>query len=166
MQHTTFFLLPQNSRCLAIEFHEKNTSLNTILLFYWDAESSFVSSIATECCWEMGKIPTRTTQINVRCHRAPYMSQFFCDFFSGEAIYLIYPAVVGPDVNKDYYLPIYYMMIFLRQETLAFIVLYTNAVAYYMYFISIHLNEIHVTKGNLISIIKSISIYVFPLQRM
>ena len=94
------------------------------------------------------------------------MSQFFCDFFSGEAIYLIYPAVVGPDVNKDYYLPIYYMMIFLRQETLAFIVLYTNAVAYYMYFISIHLNEIHVTKGNLISIIKSISIYVFPLQRM
>ena len=123
MQNTTVFLLPQNSRCLAIEFHEKNTSLNTILLFYWDAESSFVSSIATECCWELGKIPTRTTQINVRCHRrTPYMSQFFATFFFQRS-YLFYISCSRRVGCKQRLLPTYYMMIFLRKKTLAFIIL-------------------------------------------
>ena len=57
-------------------------------------------------------------------------------------------------------------MIFLRKKTLAFIILY-NVVAYYtMYFILIYLKEIHITKGNSISIMKSILINVFPLHAM
>ena len=126
MQHTTvFFSLPQNSRCLVIEFHEKKNSIILLL-----GRRKFLCFVNSNRVLGIGENPNSyyTNKCAMPPPHAVYES-IFCDFFSREAIYFIYPAVVGSDVNKDYYLPIYYMMIFLRQRTLAFIILY-NFVAY------------------------------------
>ena len=100
MQHTTFFFsLPQNSRSLVIEFHEKNNTIVVLL-----GRRKFLCFVNSNRVLGIGENPN--SHYTNKCAMPPHAvyESIFCDFFSREAIYFIYPAVVGSDVNKDYYL--------------------------------------------------------------